>query len=62
MTRIVRTKLPYFNSIIIIFVLQFENDQACLKRHEQIKYGQVFPQVNCAFYRIFIPTVLLDQY
>ena len=25
--------LPYFNSIIIIFVLQFENEQAWLKRH-----------------------------
>ena len=24
--------------------------------------GQVFRQVNCPFYRIFIPTVLLDEY
>ena len=34
MTRIIRTKLPYFNSVIIIFVLQFENDQARSKRHK----------------------------
>ena len=34
MTRTIWTKLSYFNSIIIIFVLQFENDQAQSKRHE----------------------------
>ena len=31
MTRIIRTKLPHFNSIIIIIVLQFENDQAVIE-------------------------------
>ena len=28
------TKLPYFNSVIIIFVLQFENDQVRSKRYK----------------------------
>ena len=61
MTHIIRAKLPYFSSIIIIFVLQFENDLT-LGLNVTNKYGQVFSQVNCPFYLIFIPTVLLDEY
>ena len=34
MTRIIRTKFPYFNSVTIIFILQFENYQARSKRHK----------------------------
>ena len=51
MTRIIRTKLPYFNSVIIIFVLQFEMTK--LGQSVTNKYGQVFSQVNFPFYHIF---------
>ena len=33
-----------------------------LGRNVTNEYGQVFPQVNCPFDHIFIPTVLLDEY
>ena len=52
MSSIIKTKLPRFNLIIIIFVLQFEMTK--LGRNVPNKYGQEFSKVNCPFNLIFI--------